>query len=265
MLTIRKAQMEALDAAAVLAFEDRTYAHLQQFFPRHCALLGEARMRRVIQLGWVKSKSYGLTAECCVRCYIEYMCLLGSGFDTDPLMPWAEEILNDRSSPDQVARGDRFYDRAREHIRHLVPDYRAPDGTPVTARFMEELRHLRTERDTPPAPDAQAAFAARLASRLQQAFPAKAALVGDDLLKLTVFQGMAGARSYGLTGERGMTLFTTLRFVLGASFDRDLLMPWASSILNDHHRPQKERVDRLYMKSIGMLRRWWAMAHEAGV
>lgn len=83
MLVIRTEQMEVLEAAAMRAFEDRTYKHLQRYFPRHCMLLGEEQMRRVIQQGWQKAKSYDLTAECCVRSYIELMCLLGSGFDTD--------------------------------------------------------------------------------------------------------------------------------------------------------------------------------------
>src|SRR6266498_1125429 len=101
MLTIRKTQLDTLESAAMRAFEDRTYVHLQKYFPGHCMLLAEEQMRRVIQHGWMKAKSYDLTAECCARSYIEFMCLLGSGFDTDPLMPWAAEILNDRTTSDQ--------------------------------------------------------------------------------------------------------------------------------------------------------------------
>jgi hypothetical protein len=61
MLTIRKAQMDALENAAIRAFEDRTYRHLQKYFPAHCTLLGEQQMRRVIQHGWTKAKRYDLT------------------------------------------------------------------------------------------------------------------------------------------------------------------------------------------------------------
>lgn len=266
MLTIRKAQMDILENAAIRTFEDRTYAHLQEYFPGHCALLGEEQMRLVIQQGWTKAKSYGLTAECCVRSYIEFMCLLGSGFDTDPLLPWAAEILNDKTMPDQVARGDLFYDRAHDYIRHLVPDYRDAMGEPITARFVAELRQLRHVSDAALSAAAIPAFSDKLQARLQYVFPAKCQYVGEDRLRGLISRGIQGAVGYGITGERGITLFTTLMFVLGAAFDKDLLLPWASTTLNDARiTSQKKRVDRLYIKAVGVLRRWWDSPHEAGV
>lgn len=48
MLVIRSVQMEAFEVAAIQALEDRTYKHLQKYFPGHCLLLGEEQMRRVI-------------------------------------------------------------------------------------------------------------------------------------------------------------------------------------------------------------------------
>lgn len=55
MLTIRKTQMDTLESAAIRAFEDRTYVHLQKLFPGHCKLLGEEQMRHVTQHGWIKA------------------------------------------------------------------------------------------------------------------------------------------------------------------------------------------------------------------
>ncbi len=266
MLTIRKAQMDILESAAIRAFEDRTYAHLQEYFPGHCALLGEEQMRHVIRHGWESAKRYGLTAECCVRTYIEFMCLLGGGFDTNPLMPWAAEILNDKNTSDQVARGDRLYDRAHEYIRHLVPDYRDAAGEPITARFVAELRQLRHMPDTPVTADAVPAFSGSLKVRLQHVFPAKCQYVGEDRGAALIADGIASAARYGITGERGLTLFITLMFVLGIGFDDDPLLPWASAILNDDKiTQQKKRVDRLYIKAVGVLRRWWQTPHEAGI
>ena len=136
-MLMRKQQMEAFERAAAKAFEDRTYVHLQQWFPHHCELLGEDQMRRVIRHGWQKANSYDLTAECCARSYIEFMCLLGGAFDTDVLLPWAAEILNDKSTPDQVARRDRLYHKTWEYIDHVARDYRDAAGNPTTARFMD--------------------------------------------------------------------------------------------------------------------------------
>ncbi|NZA28578.1 hypothetical protein H0E84_19575 [Luteimonas sp. SJ-92] len=258
--------MEAIEKAAIRAFENRTLAHLQEYFPGHCKLLGEEQMRRVIQFGWDKARHYELTAECCVRTYIEFMCLLGGRFDTNPLMPWAAEILNDRSSGDQIARGDRLYDRAHEYIRHLVPDYRDARGEPITARFVADLQQLRTAPDTPIPTSALPVFAGQLKARLKKVFPAKFDYVGEDNVTSLVANGIGDAARYDITGERGLTLFITLAFVLGPGFVDDPLMPWASTTLNDKRiNTQKRRVDKLYIKAIGVLRRWWETPHEAGV
>lgn len=266
MLTMQKKQMEAIESAAIRAFETRTLAHLQEYFPGHCKLLGEAQMRRVIRFGWDKAKSYELTAECCVRTYIEFMCLLGGRFDTNPLMPWAAEILNDRSSPDQVVRGDRLYDRAHEYIRHLVPDYRDEKGEPVTERFVNDLTRLRTTPDTLVPPNALATFAGDVKAKLRRVFPAKFNYVGEHAVTAVIADGIPQAARYGINGERGLTLFITLMFVLGPGFDDDPLLPWPSKILNDNTiTTEKKRVDRLYIKAIGTLRRWWKIPHEAGV
>ena len=261
MLTIRKMQMDALESAAIRAFEDRTFQHLQKYFPGHCTLLGEEQMRRVIQQGWVKAKSYDLTPECCVRSYIEFMCLLGSGFDTDPLLPWAAEVLNDRTTSDQVARGDRLYHRAWEYIDRVIPDYRDATGQPSTARFVGELEQLRTEPDDSLTTDSMPAFSRELTARLERVFPAKCHYVGKERMSDLIPAGIEAAAKYGITGRRGVTLFITLMFVLGRGFDTDLLLPWASAALNDATiTEQKKRVNRLYVEGLDCLRRWW----EAG-
>lgn len=260
---IRQTQMGALEAAAVRAFENRTYQHLQQYFPRHCALLGEDQMRRVIQYGWMKAQSYDLTAECCVRSYIEFMCLLGGHFDTDPLLPWAAEILNDKTESDQVVRGDCLYDSVWRYIDHIIPDFRDASGNPRTARFIPELRKLRSEPDAELTPESIDRFSASVVQWIESVFPAKYRYVGDDAVARLVSGSIDAANRYGLVHQRGATLFVVLAFVLGAGFDKDLLLPWASAALNDPTiSDQSQRVAKLYSDGTHFLRRWWDMAPE---
>ncbi|HEV2682462.1 MAG TPA: hypothetical protein VGV14_18310 [Rhodanobacter sp.] len=264
MLKIRQAQMDILENAAIAAFEDRTYAHLKEYFPGHCELIGEKQMRRVIRHGWEKSKNYGLTAECCVRMYIEFMCLLGGGFDTDPLLPWAAEILNEPPAADQVARGDRFHARAWEYIGHIIPDYRDANGTPNTARFAAELKQLRTAPDEPLGPHNLPVFTNALQVRLQQVFPAKCRHVGTERVQQLVRTAIGTGAGYGITDSRGITLIATLMFVLGSGFDHDPLLPWVAATLKDRTiRTPAKRVDRLYLKALGVLGHWWDFAHQA--
>jgi hypothetical protein len=255
---IRTAQIEAFERAAVSAFEDRTYAHLQDFFPHHCKLLGEDQMRRVIKRGWEKSKSYDLTAECCVRSYIDLMCILGGGFDSDTLLPWAVEILNDKSSTDQLARGDRLYHKAWDYVDHIAADYRDVSGRPTTARFLPDLRELRYGNDEVITDSGMPQFLKSLQLRFKRLFPAKCDYVGDGNLSKVVLTGVESANTYGITAERGAILFVSMRFILGSGFDKDLLLPWASAALLDRAIPdQYKRVDKLYADGVSFLRQWW--------
>jgi hypothetical protein len=263
MLVIRSAQMEAFEAAAIQAFEDRTYKHLQRYFPRHCMLLGKEQMRRIIQQGWQKAKSYDLTAECCVRSFIEFMCLLGSGFDTDPLLPWAATILNDKVTLGQVERGDRLYDQVWDYIDHISQDYRDATGKPTTARFMDEIRSLRHGRDDILTQNAYPNFAHDLTWRIKTIFPAKCQYVGEQRVRNLIPRGVRSARTYGITTDRGITLFTMFMFVLGSGFAHDLLLPWARATLNDKGiTDQTDRIDQLYAEGVGFLNRWWDSAPE---
>lgn len=261
MLTIRETQMGEFEAAAIRAFEDRTYKHLQKYFPGHCLLLGEEQMRRVIQQGLQKAQSHDLTAECCIRSYIEFMCLLGSGFDTDPLLPWAAIILNDRVTFGQVERGDRLYDQVWDYIDHISQDYRDKSGKPTTARFMGEIRNLRHGHDDILTQSTYPNFAHDLTWKIKTVFPAKCQYVGEQRVRNLIPRGVKSARIYGITTDRGVTLFTMLMFVLGSGFANDPLLPWAQATLNDKRiTDQTARVDRLYAEGVGFLKRWWDSA-----
>lgn len=265
MLTISSAQMSAIENARILAFEDRTCAHLKQYFPRHHQVLGEAPLRRVIRLGLQKAKSHDLTAECCVRAYIESMCLLGSGFDTDPLLPWAAAILNDKSAFGQVERGDRLHEQVWDYVDYVSQDYMDSSGQPAVAQLAGEIRGLRQGHDEILAEEKYPEFATQLAWRIENAFPAKCRYVGGKRIRDLIPRGVKSAWSYGITSERGITLFTVFLFVLGNGFADDPLLPWASAALNDKLIVSEvARTDRLYAEGVGFLKRWWEAAPKPG-
>jgi hypothetical protein len=260
LLIIRKQQMEAFERSTVRAFEDRTYRHLRQWFPHHCELLGEEQMRHVISHGWQKANSYELTAECCVRSYIEFMCLLGGGFDCDVLLPWAARILKDRSD-EQIIRGDRLYHQTWRYIDHIAKDYRDASGQPTTARFMSDLRQLRHGGNEMITPSGTPAFVESQAMRLELLFPAKCEFVGPAILREAIDTGVTSARDYGIVARRGLILFTAMKFVLGGGFDDDPLLPWASPTLRDPAiTDQERRIDKLYAEGVSFLGRWWKLS-----
>jgi hypothetical protein len=260
-LQIDVTQMAALDKAAAEAFLGRSLLHLKQYYPRHCSLLGDAQMRRVIWYGWNKASAYDLAPECCVRSYIDLMCVLGGGFDADPLMPWASALLNDRRNPNAIERGDALYDRAWEYIRAVSRDYSYPDGSPSTSRFVNELKEIREMGDAPLALPALAPFLQGLEAWLRRVLPAKCSVVGEGPIRQVLANAVAGAAQHGIRGERGVTIYAVMLFVLGAGFSRDPLLPWAEACLNDAAAAgEPEKVDRLFVAGVHFLRQWWDQA-----
>lgn len=265
MFAISSAQMSAIRESRILAFEDRTRAHLKSYFPRHCQALGEESLRRAIRLGLHKAKGHDLTAECCVRSYIEFMCLLGSGFDADPLLPWAAAILNDKFAFGQVARGDRLHEQGWEYVDYVAQDYRDLSGQPAFAHLIEDFAKLFQGRDEVLTEGNYPAFARQLAGQIEADFPAKCRYVGEIRLQTLIPRGIKSAWAHGLMTERELAVYTVLLFVLGSGFADDPLFPWASSALNDPKPSgQIARTDRLHAEGLAFLGRWWPAVSSQG-
>lgn len=215
-------------------------------------------MRLVIRDGWKRARRHGMTEVRCVRAYIDLMCLLGSGFGDDVLLPWASAILNARDGSTQVSRADRLYKQAWTYIGEVAKDYRDDKGEPITARFIDEIRALRQESQEGLAEEKVVEFARDLAHRLERVFPAKYHYVGEWAARAMIARAIARARRYNIRSRRGLTLFSAQMFVLGGGFDKDLLLPWVSGTLRDTpHTEPNEKVDRLLIESVSSLRTWW--------
>lgn len=257
MLAMKKDQMEVFEAGALKSFEHRTLRHLQAYFPAHCKLVGEEAMRNTIRLGWSKCVAHRLTPECCARSYIEFMCLLGSGFDADPLLPWAGALLADRSIIDPVERGDLLHERAWDHLRRVAPDYDDLLANKENSRFIEELRQLNALADDPMEGATAHAVSLGLFRHMGRVFPAKTAIAGDAALHEASVLALEVAQRCNIRGERGMALIALLSLLAGTSFDQDPLLPWVKPTLSDLAQPESQRVDRLIKRGIAELKRWW--------
>lgn len=115
MLLIRKAQMETLRKAAQQGFENKMLAHLNRFFPDACAAMAESGTREIIRYGIGRAKRNGFESEREVCKYIDVMVVFGRDFDRDTNLPWATEILSDKTIMDNKARMDRLITYAMAH------------------------------------------------------------------------------------------------------------------------------------------------------
>jgi hypothetical protein len=252
MVVIRSEQMEVFAKQAAQGFEDQTVEYLARFVPKHSRLLGEEIIRRIVREGWARARDYGFTSERGVRLYVSLNFMLGSHFDVDPQLPWAEEILRDEKIATRGARADRLYLKARDYLVQATGER--------SEHLDEALRRLCDEEDLgAPAtsPRTAADFDAAVLWQLRRIFPQKYETVGELNLRRMIQGGVEAAQAHGIADGRGQLVFILMMYMLGSGFHRDLQFPWAAEVLKDDSLTEpKARGARLYTVGIDQLRRW---------
>ncbi len=118
MLTVRKEQMEALDRDKRKRFVNHMAEHLQKFFPKKCASLGDKQVREWIEHGIDRAQSYRIISERDVCKYLDVMFVFGKNFDCDAQLPWAAKILNLQYA-DPSGKVSQLFQAARENMSHV--------------------------------------------------------------------------------------------------------------------------------------------------
>jgi hypothetical protein len=112
LLKVREISIEDFAQSPTANAGDVASTQLQKIWRRKCQQLGETTLRRLIRDSIESAKGYNIKTERGVVLYTALMFLLGSGFDKDAQFPWAENVLNDTSIPDESIRVDRLYKEA---------------------------------------------------------------------------------------------------------------------------------------------------------
>jgi len=116
---LRHTRNENLIQSEVPEFYQRVIAQLKQTLPRKCELLSEQGLRRLINRGMGLASSYNITTERGYAFFVAAMFMLGSGFDKDPQLPWAERVLQDLSITDQNERVDLLFAGAIDCLKRM--------------------------------------------------------------------------------------------------------------------------------------------------
>ena len=239
MLKIRKEQMRAIGRVQLPTFEKQMLKHVHQHFCKHLELLGEEGVLKVIRHGYERGKEYDFSTRHEVCLFTDFMIMLGSGFDTDPQLPWVTEILKAESAHDPTERIDTLYDKVMEYLdRVIVKDQVFP---------VEPIRKLLNY------PVGQ--LEQRLAGGVERGvlvefrgiWPHKHRYVGVKQLNELIREGIDLAGTHGLTSRRGIGFYLILMFLLGHRFDTDPQYPWFSGVLNDQElKDETHKFERLY-------------------
>ncbi len=235
MLKIRDEQMRAFELETGLEeFEREMIIHLKDFAPKHSELLGEDGVRRVMRRGIEGAKGYGFTNRGPVRLYTELMFMFGSAFDTDPLLPWAGEVLRDGSLDEQMERAARLYERLIDYIDRVVGEDRRP-----SIEALRRVKEVSLQVDGISSMDP--AFERLVLDKIRWIYPERHAYLGDAPLQGLLRQGPAMAERCGLTTDRGVVLTVVLAFSAGHGFPRDPLFPWIEATLRNPKLETSER------------------------
>ena len=223
MLTIRNEQMAVFRAYATQNFADQMVVHLRKCFPHDCEMLGEAQVRRVIDLGIKRARAneFHSTREVCR--YISLMIILGSYFDEDPQLPWVAQILQQPAPPS--VRMDQLYREVSSYLERISGSHGE-----YYRRALIRSRGLSLDIFTQ---STDGDLESSLLRWLMALHKEKFRELHETTLEKLLMLGQKSAVKYGLSTREGIFVYTGLMFMLGSHFDRDPLQSWAATALQD--------------------------------
>jgi hypothetical protein len=181
-------------------------------------------VRQVVRQGVTRAEAYGFTNRGPIRFYLELMFTLGSRFDTDPQLPWAQAILTDKTAADQMLRADALYRASADYLDEVL----GPRNEHAV-KALERLSATRLEEYDLAGDDALG----RALSGMRAVYPRKSERVGEAVLRLIALRGFALADAHQLSSSYGRALMVALTFGFGHRVVEDPLYPWVAATLAD--------------------------------
>ncbi len=197
-------------------FEDAMVVHLKGYVPRSWEVLGEPGIRQCIRLGVERARVYGVNNPGLLRFYVELMFLFGSLFDTDPLYPWAGQILQDPAIESQAARIGRLYQATLVYL-----DAVGGTGPEVEVVILRNLQRVLSADFS----QADPRFEQQLLDAVVSIQPRRCAHLGNPPLRQLLQRARAAAAGHHVATDAGIIVFTVLMFAIGHGFTEDPTFP----------------------------------------
>jgi hypothetical protein len=89
---------------------------LERAYPEKYNAVGESDLYRLVELGVKRCRTKGFSELSSFTLYVGLMFFLGSGFEWDPLLPWAGSGLNSQNRGNEKERVADLYRTARKHL-----------------------------------------------------------------------------------------------------------------------------------------------------
>ena len=106
----------SVDAHGGEGFQQEALRRLSTIWPEKCNYLGPDTMLTLVRYGIERMQHYDIATPVGAFLGIVTMYMLGTGFDQDPLFPWAGRILNDKAlRPSE--RTERLYEEGVTYLK----------------------------------------------------------------------------------------------------------------------------------------------------
>lgn len=251
MMLVRAQQLEAFRAAAEQQFIDEMVAHFRRFSPPLFRTLGDEAAECAVRRGVARAVDFGFTKRGPIRLFLELEWLFGTGFDIDPQIPWAGEVLAEPSLGDEMFRAGRLEQLSCQYL----DDVHGPDGRNAD----EALRRL--EAQAPSWLFTESHWRSEVGEALEAVFPEKASYIGRERVERTL--DLAEQRATELLGPhelRGRAVLAILMFSFGADCARDPYYPWiGATFAHAKNQDPRRRAEALERKAM-----WWLRAVNEG-
>jgi hypothetical protein len=129
------------------SFGHRVLLLLQTLAPEKYKALGDGALRALVRSGYEAAKYHGVTTESGMMNYLALAFVLGSGFDRDPLYPWAAAVLSDPTLADPAQRGAALRETALKALEKCLPacPRRAEQSAVALAKPAKSYRRIVEE------------------------------------------------------------------------------------------------------------------------
>lgn len=135
------------------SFGHRLLLLLQMLAPEKYRTLGEELSRDLVRHGYENAKRHGIATERGIMSFVALAFVLGSGFDRDPLYPWAA-ALSAPEQTDPAKKGAALLETALAHLAKCLPGCprRAEQSAVILARSTESYRRIVEGENQPRGP-----------------------------------------------------------------------------------------------------------------
>lgn len=239
VLTIRREQMAVFRGQQEQAMEDRLAGHFLRHYPRESRQAGgREAMLGVVRRGIARGRTHGFAGERDLGLFTGVTIMLGAGFDLDPQLGWASELLADRS----VGPADRI-----DYVFQTALDYLSATAGEDSEMIVRAMLRVRSwEPETAPKSVGED-WEQEMCLLFERLYPQKYAYQGEEATVAMLRASESWAAKYEIRGERERSIYALHAFMLGSGFDTDLLHPWAAQALTDATcATDRERVERLW-------------------